>query len=195
MTKFLALLTCLVILTGCATPVQRQLATVVAQASTPIASTPTPLTAASSLPSKEETANWMLITDELEYIRYFRYLTSGYFGDRLPGFFVLADQARRDPQAMRSNKWRADMALKAVGLDELGMFFGSDNPSERFAPIIAKVDEIKGHFAKASRLTNQAINENDATLLDLAGSEIQAAQQAADEIEVVFTALVGPPEN
>lgn len=195
MSRLVALYVCILLLTGCAVPSQQQFATLVAQAS-PAASTPEPepTAGASALPSESEVAEWLLSTQELEYIRYYRYTTRVYFPDRLGSFPDLVEQYRQNPQLLRDNKWRSDMALVAVGVGEMGSFFDNESPSSNFEPIVAQVGIMEGHFTEAEQLINQAIDQNNGALFDQAEQEIQVAQEMASTIDEIFTWLVGPPD-
>ena len=157
------------------------------------APTETPAAFASDLPAAADVAGWRLTTQELEYIRYFRYIV-GYFPDRLPKFFDRVEQLKQDPQMMGDNQWRASVALSGAGMSELGVFFDNESPSSRFDSIVAAVTDIESHFMNASDLIGQAIDQDDAALLSEAAREVQAAQAGAETIGALFTTLVGPPD-
>ena len=146
-----------------------------------------------ALPAAADVADWLLTTQELAYIRQFRYNIS-YFPNRLPPVFDAVNQATQDPHVMSDNRWRADAALAAVSLDELSAFFGGKSPSVRFAPIVARVKIVAEHLAAAGALLNEAVNRSDGALLERAAAEVQAAQAEAKAIDSLFAALVGPPD-
>ena len=192
MHRTIALLIALLIVSGCGTP-----------APPPTLAPPTPPTPllrptvaaapADALPTAAEMADWLLTTQELAYIRQFRYNMS-YFPNRLPPFFDVADRAAQDPRVLGDNRWRADAALAAASLDELSVFFGGKSPSVRFAPIVARVKIVAEHLAAAGALLNEAVNRSDGALLERAAAEVQAAQAEAKAIDALFSALVGPSD-
>lgn len=146
-----------------------------------------------ALPAAADVADWLLTTQELAYIRQFRYNMS-YFPNRLPPFFDVADRAAQDPRVLGDNRWRAEAAGVAVSLDELAAFLSSKSPSARFAPIAASVRGVAEHLAAAGALTNEAVNRGDGALLERAATEVQAAQAEAETIDALFAALVGPSD-
>ena len=192
MHRTIALLIALLIVSGCGTP-----------APPPTLAPPTPPTPllrptvaaapADALPTAAEMADWLLTTQELAYIRQFRYNMS-YFPNRLPPVFDVVNQAAQDPAVLSDNRWRADAALAAASLDELSVFFGGKSPSVRFAPIVARVKIVAEHLAAAGALLNEAVNRSDGALLERAAAEVQAAQAEAKAIDSLFAALVGPPD-
>ena len=146
-----------------------------------------------ALPAAADVADWLLTTQELAYIRQFRYNIS-YFPNRLPPFFDVAARAVQDPAVLSDNRWRAAAALAAVSLDELSAFFGGKSPSVRFASIVARVKVVAEHLAAAGALLNEAVNRSDGALLERAAAEVQAAQAEAKAIDGLFVTLVGPSD-
>jgi len=191
-----ALLIALPILSGCSVPPPPPLAP---SGSVPLTTlAPTPTRAPTPWPTPvsltaADVAGWILTTQELAYIRQFRY-DMDYFPNRLPPVFDAVNQATQDPHVMSDNRWRADAALAAVSLDELSAFFGGKSPSVRFAPIVARVKIVAEHLAAAGALLNEAVNRSDGALLERAAAEVQAAQAEAKAIDSLFAALVGPPD-
>jgi len=197
----ITLLIALLILSGCGAPASPPLAPAVSAPLTTLAPTPTRAAARPTptpwptlaLPQAADVADWILTTQELAYIRQYRYVM-GYFPNRLPPVFDVVNQAVQDPAVLSDNRWRAAAALAAVSADELSAFFGGKSPSVRFASIVARVKVVAEHLAAAGALLNEAVNRSDGALLERAAAEVQAAQAEAKAIDALFMTLVGPSD-
>ena len=186
-------------LAGCAPlparPVTTVSATQEAQATAVPVPTVVPTADPNALPTADELAGWVLTTDEIKYIDSFRFSKANRIPLAQRELFALVEQYREDPMVLTNNQWRKEAIDVSGRLERMFMHFSGQSPTDRFSPFANKVTDMLKHYAVASGLVQQAVDQNDGAKVEEAVREVAAAVSLSVAIDTAFTALVGPPED
>jgi len=197
MLRVAALCLCICILAGCAVPVRRQSTAAATVTPIPVA-TSTPVASLSpvvaGLPSERDMADWLLTTGEIEYIRLFRVGLHNWGAVVAEDLTETVTQYRSDRNALKGNLWRVHAADTAQRLRDARLWFDPQSPSDRFRPFADAVTKVLATCKDAGDSLSQAVDENNGRKIELALEQTRQSIETLKAIDVLFTALVGPPE-